>query len=173
MKKLICLLIVSLALVVNVNAKNKVNVYIFTQEGEEISSSAVKFFKELKESDDYGELFNYKEIEVWSQNWDEDYNNRKLADKVASYFDEMIYGAPYIVIGNKYHLSTYTEEYQDEIIEAIEKASKSKKYEDLIEKAKKEIKKQRAKDAAAVITIPLVTIIVVGGFIIIARKNND
>ena len=60
MKKLICLLIVSLALVVNVNAKNKVKVYIFTQGGEEISSSAVGFFKELKESDEYRDLFDYK-----------------------------------------------------------------------------------------------------------------
>ena len=173
MKKLICLLIVSLALIVNVNAKNKVKVYIFTQGEEEISSSAVKFFKELKESDEYGDLFDYKEIEVWSKNWDEDYDNRALADKVASYFDDMIYGAPYIVIGNKYHLSTFTEEYQEELIEAIEKASTSKKYEDLVEKAKKEIKKQRVKETIAVITIPLVTIIVVGGFIILARKNND
>ncbi|MBR4231172.1 MAG: hypothetical protein IKR74_03325 [Bacilli bacterium] len=172
MKKLICLLIVSLALIVNVNAKNKVKVYIFTQGEEEISSSAVKFFKELKDSE-YGDLFDYKEIEVWTKNWEEDYDNRKLADKVASYFDETIYGAPYIVIGNKYHLSTYTEEYQEELIEAIEKASTSKKYEDLIEKAKKEIKSQNVKDTIAIIIIPLTAIIVVGGFIIIARKNND
>lgn len=172
MKKLICLLIVSLALIVNVNAKNKVKVYIFTQGEEEISSSAVKFFKELKDSE-YGDLFDYKEIEVWTKNWEEDYDNRKLADKVASYFDETIYGAPYIVIGNKYHLSTYTEEYQEELIEAIEKASTSKKYEDLIEKAKKEIKSQNVKDTIAIIIIPLTAVIVVGGFIIIARKNND
>ena len=172
MKRLICLLIVSLALIVNVNAKNKVKVYIFTQGGEEISSSAVDFFKELKESE-YGDLFDYKEIEVWSQNWEEDYNNRKIADKVASYFDETIYGAPYIVIGNKYHLSTYTEEYQEELIEAIEKASNSKKYEDLIEKAKKEIKKQQTKDTLAIVLIPLVIVVIVGGFVIIARKNND
>ena len=172
MKKLICLLIVSLALIVNVNAKNKVKVYIFTQGEEEISSSAVEFFKELKDSE-YGDLFDYKEIEVWTKNWEEDYDNRKLADKVASYFDETIYGAPYIVIGNKYHLSTYTEEYQEELIEAIEKASTSKKYEDLIEKAKKEIKSQNVKDTIAIIIIPLTAVIVVGGFIIIARKNND
>ena len=172
MKKLICLLIVSLVLVVNVNAKNKVKVYIFTQGGEEISSSAVEFFKEHKDSE-YGDMFNYKEIEVWTQSWEEDYDNRKLVDKVASYFDDTIYGAPYIVIGNKYHLSTYTEEYQEELIEAIEKAYNNKKYEDLIEKAKKEIKSERVKDTIAVIAIPLVTILVVGGFIILARKNND
>ena len=172
MKKLICLLIVSLALIVNVNAKSKVKVYIFTQGEEEISSSAVDFFKELKDGE-YGEYFDYKEIEVWTKNWEEDYDNRVLADKVASYFDDTIMGAPYIVIGNKYHLSTYTTEYQEEIIEAIEKAYNSKKYEDLIEKAKKEIKSERIKDAIAIITIPIISIALVGGFIILARKNND
>ena len=43
----------------------------------------------------------------------------------------------------------------------------------IIEKAKKEIKSQNVKDTIAIIIIPLTAIIVVGGFIIIARKNND
>ena len=96
-----------------------------------------------------------------------------LADKVASYFNDTIYGAPYIVIGNKYHLSTYTEEYQEELTEAIDKAYNNKKYEDLVEKAKKEIKSQRVKDTIAVVTIPLAVIVVIGGFVILARKTND
>ncbi len=172
MKKLVYFLLVIMLLPLSVQAKSKVKVYIFTKAEEEYSQAAIEYFKELKEGE-LGEYFEYKTIEVWDADWQEDYDNRKIADKVVGYFDDVIYGAPYIVVGTKYNLPTFEEEYISEIEDAIEKAYEKKEFKDLVKQAKQEIKDKQKKDTISIISISTAVIVVLGAFIILARKNND
>ena len=172
MKKILFIFILTFMVILPVSAKQKVTVYIFTKGDETISSSAIDFFKELKKTD-YGEYFDYKNIEVWDANWKEDAYNRKIADKVAVHFNDTILGAPYIVIGSDYKLATFTDDYTDELKETIVKAYDNDKYQDVVEKVIKDIKLKQEKDIISFIVISTVVIAGLAIFIILARKNND
>lgn len=172
MKKVLLILLLIIIIPLEVQAKQKVKVYIFTKENEEYSDAAVNYFKELKETE-LGEYFEYKVIEVWDEDWQEDSYKRKIADKVAGYFDNTLTGAPYIVISNKYNASSFDIDNTEDIELVIKEAYEKKQFNDLVKVAKDEIKEKQKKDTIAFVTITLVTIIITGSFIVLARKSND
>ena len=73
--------------------------------------------------DDYGKYFKVVSYEVW---YDE--NNAALMNDVADTLDKQVNGVPFIIIGDK-TFAGYSEEYNDEIKDAIKKLYKTKKSE--------------------------------------------
>ena len=171
MKKLITVCLCFWALVLNVSAKEKVDVYIFTKEDEPISASTIEYFKNLKDSN-LGEMFDYHEIVIWDKDWHQDEYNRNIADIVAASFEDEILGAPYIVIGNDYKLATYTENFNADIEKAITDAYDSDSYEDLIVKAKDEISHKKRNDLISFVVIVVATLSISTLFVIMARKEE-
>ncbi len=54
--------------------------------------------------------------------------------KIAEALNKDITGVPFLLLGNSYTLSGYSERRNDEIKEAITKTSDDTKYEDLVQK---------------------------------------
>lgn len=115
--KLLLLMLTTFFMVGNisqVNAKEKVNVYLFYGDGCPHCEHADEFLNNIEE--DYKEKFNLVKYETW-------YNeeNAVLMEAVAAKLDVAAEGVPFIVIGDK-SLGGYSEEYNDQIRDMIVKA---------------------------------------------------
>ena len=164
------LLIILLLPILNVHAE-KVMVYIFTKEEDNISTATINYIKELKDSE-IANYFNYKEYVMWDANWQENAYNRKLIDNVAKKFDDEILGAPYIVIGDSYHGKDFSDDYKAEIKNAITSAYLDDEYHDVVKETINEMAKKSKKDTIIISSI-FVSIILIGGiFIILSRKEK-
>ena len=168
MKKIIFLIIGLLCFIMPVSAKEKVKAYVFCKDDEEISSALIEYLEDLKEEDDYFDIVVYK---VWDKDWNEDYNLLNVATSVADYFGQVLQGSPYLVIGNKYSLDTYTIKYDDEIEEALIDAYNDETYEDIVSKMyDKEQKRIKSSNLWTIGIVSVFTIVFVG-IIILSRKN--
>ena len=97
-----------------VNAKEKVNVYLFYGDGCPYCESAMEYFDDM--DDEYKDKMELKKYEVWN-----DQDNATLLENVASVLGEEISGVPFIVIGEK-TFAGYSEEYNKDIEKAIDEA---------------------------------------------------
>ena len=156
----------------NLDAKEKLTVYVFTKEKEPISQSVISYLQTLQERYE----FNYKEYIIWSEDWKEDKFNRDLADKVAEKFNEEIIGAPYIVIGSNYTFDEYEEAMNEEIANAIEEEIANNEYQDIVIESLKEVENQQKINNILTYVILLGLPLIVGSLIIISKKatkNKD
>lgn len=87
---------------------------------------------------EYGDKFKVVSFEVWK-----DATNASLLEATADLFDQKEYGVPFIIIGGKY-FPGYSESFNKDIIEAIEKEYEADEKYDLI----KELNNAPAKDTA-------------------------
>ena len=143
---------------------DKVNVYLFRGSSCSHCFDAVTFFASIAE--EYGEYFNLKTFEVWSNT-----DNADLMNKVGEKLGDEVSGVPYIVIGKK-SWSGFTDSYGDEIKSEIKsqyEKDKSDRY-DILTETNQKSNDSTSNDIIAIIII----ILVVGGIttgIIMARKN--
>lgn len=119
---------------------------------------------------DYGKYFKVVSYEVW-----ENSDNAKLLDEVAEVIGEEASGVPYIVIGKKV-FKGYSENYNEEIKEAIKAQYDSKNSYDVmkeIEKNKKNDKNQNDNTAFIIIFNTIFTIIVAIIIIVFNHSKNQ
>ncbi|MBQ6841404.1 MAG: hypothetical protein IJO63_04755 [Bacilli bacterium] len=173
MKKVIlsiCVLLYTFSFLPTAGAEEKIKVYVFNKAGEEISEKTMAYLKTLQ--DKHSEHFDIEEIIVWDTNWREDKFNRKLADNVAKRFDETIIGAPYVVVGSNYTFDEYSEELNDEIEKSILAEYANEDYKDVVAEELKKLEKKQSKDEKIAITILVSIPVIVGGTIVLARKQS-
>ena len=169
MKKIllsIALVLVTLIpLTVNAEAKEKINVYIFTKSGCSYCAAAKSFFAELESTN--GDYFTLVELDINTN------NNSTLGEKVANQLGDTFSGVPYIVIGKKSYVG-YTSSYNDSITSTIEDAYKSDSYNDLVASLQGDVKVEddSSMNKGTIITIVAVAVIGIIGFIYIAGKQN-
>lgn len=97
----------------NVNAKEKVNVYLFYGDGCPYCESAMEYFDGM--DDEYKDKMELVKYEVWN-----DQDNAALLESVGTELGEEISGVPFIVIGDK-TFAGYSEEFNKDIEKAIDK----------------------------------------------------
>lgn len=97
----------------NVNAKEKVNVYLFYGDGCPYCESAMEYFDGM--DDEYKDKMELVKYEVWN-----DQDNAALLESVGTELGEKISGVPFIVIGDK-TFAGYSEEFNKDIEKAIDK----------------------------------------------------
>lgn len=170
MKKIKYLLLIMITFLfiipLGVNAKEKINVYLFRGEGCPHCQEAEEFFDSIKA--EYGKYYKLVDYETWY-----DTNNADLMKKVAEKLDEEVSGVPYIIIGKK-TWNGYADTYNDEITSAIKNEYNSSNRYDVIEdlNGKNEKKDGIGTDIIAL----LILILVAGGItfgIIVARKKSS
>ena len=135
-------------------SNKKVNVYLFWGDGCGYCEAAKKFFASIE--DEYGKYYNLVDYEVWKNP-----DNNTLKDQVADYFKEEVTGVPYIVIGDE-TFGGYSEEYNEEIIEAIEDAYEDDDYVDVVKNIV-DGKVEPAKNYDTLIVIGIF-VLIIGGF---------
>ena len=145
-------------------SKDKVNVYLFRGNTCSHCFDAVTFFASI--AGEYGNYFNLKSYEVWSNS-----DNSDLMSKVAEKLGDEVNGVPYIVIGKK-AWSGFTDSYGDEIKSAIKEQYEKKSTDryDVLKELDKKGSSSTSSDIIAVIIIILVVAGVTTG-IIMTRKN--
>ena len=115
LKKIILILFITLVSLltnpISVYAKDKVNIYFFNGEGCSHCEKFKTWIDEIKP--EYGDLFELKEYETWSNE-----ENAKLMNKVADIRGEEVEGVPYIVIGERSWIG-FHESYTSEMITTI------------------------------------------------------
>lgn len=137
MKKVLSIVLITLMMFItlpSVNAKEKlpkvthdpINVYIFRGDSCGYCHSALEFFENSQEK--YGEYFNVIGFEV------SDENNQGFWQKVGEYFNDEVGSIPYIVIGDAYHNTGFSEELGKDIIKTILKEYENEKYVDVVDK---------------------------------------
>lgn len=180
-----------------INAKPKlpeanrepINVYIFRGETCGYCRSALEFFEESQEK--YGDYFKLIGFEV------SDEKNQNFWQKVGDYFNDEIGSIPYIVIGDAYHKTGFSEEIGKDIIDIILKQYQNEEYVDVVNKlitdnelsdkieyqqnseftvltdakVKSEVK-DNSKDAYIIVGIFVVLIGGVAGLVVASRKGN-
>lgn len=150
-----------------VNAKEKINVYLFRGEGCPHCQEAEEFFDSIE--DEYGKYYNLVDYETWY-----DTDNADLMQKVADKLGEDVSGVPYIIIGKK-TWNGYASSYNDEITTAIKNEydkSSNDRYDVIKEVNGNNEKKNTSTDILAI----LIIVLVVGGItfgIIVARKKSS
>ena len=173
MKKILlclCLMLYMFSLIPEAGAVEKIKVYVFTKEDEEISGEAITYLESLQEK--YQDYFEIEEIQVWDSNWKEDSNKRELADSVAKHFKEEIIGAPYIVIGSNYTFDEYYEELNQEIEDAIISEYENSDYQDLVAPARLKLEDKWKKEEIYAVSILLGVALISSTVVILARKNS-
>ena len=166
-----------------------INVYIFRGETCGYCHSALEFFEEAQEK--YGDYFKLIGYEV------SDEKNQNFWQKVGNYFNDDIGSIPYIIIGDAYHETGFSEEIGEKIIDVILKQYQNKDYVDVVEKlvAKNELSdkieyqqnseftvltdanvksevKDNSKDVYIIIGIFVVLVGGVAGLVVASRKGN-
>ena len=151
-----------------IQAKEKINVYIFRGEGCPHCEEALEFFDKLGKDEEYKDYYNLVKYEVW---YDE--KNNDLMQKVAKELKEQASGVPYIVIGEK-TFSGYAESYDDQIKEAIKSAYESDSYKDVVKKfTKKTTSSKSNKEDSVIVPIIVVggiSILLIAGIVVLAKK---
>ncbi len=111
MKKLILNLICFLTLIIFIptvsaaeenNAKEPVNVYMFTREACSHCEEAEEYFAELSTDEEYGDLFRLNILEVYDVSWNivnEDYYD--ILMELSRYETVHYSGTPYIIVGEE------------------------------------------------------------------------
>lgn len=161
-KYLLLIITILLLLPLCVNAKQKVNIYLFRGEGCPHCQEAEEFFDSIE--DKYSKYYNLIDYETWY-----DSNNADLMQKVAKKLGEEVTGVPYIIIGKK-TWKGYDSAMNNEIISAIKSEYNSNNRYDVI----KELDKKNKSSVSTDILSVLIIILVVGGIttgIIFARKK--
>lgn len=148
---------------------DKVNVYLFRGNTCSHCFDAISFFASI--ANEYGEYFNLKAYEVWSNT-----DNADLMTTVGEKLGDDVSGVPYIVIGDKTwsgFADGYSEEIKTKIKEEYDKDS-TNRY-DIMKKLntnKSDSKSNsNSNDVVSLIIIILVTGAIVAG-IVITRKNT-
>ena len=103
----------------------KVNIYIFRGKTCGYCLKAIAYFASIL--DEYKDKINLTSYEVWY-----DDENSKLMNTVATLLDDDASGVPYIIIG-KTSFVGYAEQYNDDIIDAIEHEYKKQEKYDIME----------------------------------------
>lgn len=125
-KSLIILLIVLVIFPIGVNAKDKINVYLFRRNGCGFCEQAIEFFTSLGEDSEYKNYFNLVQKEVST-----DADNAATMNKVAGVLGVELKGVPFIVIGEKY-FEGYTSAWNDNFKKAIKDAYNNSSYKDIV-----------------------------------------
>lgn len=159
MKKLSVLLVLALVLFIpfmtNVNAEKSkiINVYLFRGEGCPHCAEAEEFFDSLKEDEEYKDLFQVVDYEVW---YDKD--NASFMEKVAKKLKTQASGVPFIIIGDKYY-SGYASSMSEEIKTTIKKAYESDEYKDVVLSLKNSEEEKKSKESNNIIPIVIVSVV--------------
>lgn len=174
MKKLKTILTILILLfcsynVPTVNAKDKVNVYLFYGDGCPHCEAFMEYMDGLSEEEK--SKFELVKYEVW---YDED-NGTLMNDVAEEIGDSEVTGVPYIVIGKK-SFSGYSESSNDEIKSAIDEAAKED-YDvmDNIKQSGNSKKDDKESTNNNVVVYLSLAIIVVGvvGLLIYTKKSVD
>ena len=89
-------MVVSFIIPFSVQAKEKVNIYVFEGSTCPHCAELKTFLRELQSDDNYKDKFSVSEYEVWHNT-----SNNELALKVAEAMGDTFDGVPYYVIGNR------------------------------------------------------------------------
>ena len=144
---------------------DKVNVYLFRGNTCSHCFDAVVFFASIAE--EYGEYFNLKTYEVWSNE-----DNADLMTSVGEELGDDVSGVPYIVIGKK-SWSGFADSYGEEIKAAIKEQYEkdaSERVDVVKDMNKNNSSSSSSNDVIALLVILLITGGIVAG-IVVARKN--
>lgn len=171
MKKVLLILSILFLSFVNVAAKEKLNVYVFTKGDSEYCINALKYLEELNEEDFAGAL-NIIEYEVYDAQWKPNEVYVEIKDLVASKLGDTVQGYPYIVVGNNYSLNAFDETYQEELKSGIKQALENPTY-DIVQEAINERNASHSKDG--IIIVGIVTAIAIGStlLVVFARRHNQ
>lgn len=137
MKKVLSIVLITIMMLValpSVDAKEKlpkvthepINVYIFRGDSCGYCHSALEFFEESNEK--YGDYFNVVGFEV------SDENNQGFWQKVGEFFNDEVGSIPYIVIGDVYHETGFSEEIGKDIIKIALEQYENDNYVDVVDK---------------------------------------
>ncbi len=148
-----------------VKAKEPINIYFFKGETCGFCARAKTFFDSLKSDDEYKNLFNLKEYEIWNNK-----KNASLAEDAAKIMGDELDGVPYFIIGDKTwngYDSSYDEDIKKQIKEVYENDSFVDPLKDLLSTEEKEASWM----SSAIILV--VVLGVVGTIIYFARQDNE
>ena len=146
-------------------SKDKVNVYFFRGSTCSHCFEATVFFANIAK--EYGQYFNLKAYEVWSNN-----DNAALMEKVGNKLGDDVSGVPYIVIGKK-SWTGYASSYDDEIKSEI-KSQYDKKVSDRDDVVKNLNVKDSTSSSSSDVVALLIIVLAVAGIttgIVYTRKN--
>lgn len=104
---------------------NQAVIYLFRGKGCSFCKKFIRFLNSI--TDEYGKYFKVVSYETWR-----DAKNAGLLKDVADFLDETAGGVPYIVIGDEVFVG-YSEQYDEDIIEAIMDLYQSKDRYDVFE----------------------------------------
>ncbi len=148
-----------------VQAKEKVKVYLFRSSTCSVCKSAVAFFEELSSDSEYGSMFEVVDYEVSTA------NNSELMQKAADIMgDGNITGVPYIVIGDR-SFGGYTSSWDDDIKAEIKETYEDEDFVDPLADLLNET--TDSKEAWITIGILVVAVLIVGGTILLARGHEE
>lgn len=121
LKRFVLILAIFAMLPLSVNAKEKVNVYLFKREGCGFCANALTFFTNLSEDEEYQNYFNLVTKETLNNKVNSD-----LMEAVAKRMNVDLNGVPFIVIGEEYfegYSNTFDEKLKNAIKNAYENES--------------------------------------------------
>jgi len=152
----------------NTYAKEKVTVYVFIKDKEEICENTITFLNEFKESSEID--FKVEKRVVWDENWKEDSVSRNLVDIIAAHFNKEVLGAPIIVVGDHY-FDEYSDKVAEEIKAAIIKENDNDNYKDVVKQLSVSAQEEKENNnlwSYIILGFSMIGIIV---FIIISRQS--
>lgn len=165
-RKILLLFAILAFLPIGVNAKEKINVYLFRKTGCGYCEKALTFFTNLSQDSEYKNYFQLVEKEVSGSK-----ENSNLMAKTAKVLNKEVSGVPFIVIGEESFIG-YSNSYDDSIKEAIKNAYESENYKDIVAPMIKSDTKE-SNSAAITIIILVVSIAGVGFLVYMARENEN
>lgn len=121
LRRFVLILAIFAMLPLSVNAKEKVNVYLFKREGCGFCANALTFFTNLSEDEEYQNYFNLVTKETLNNKVNSD-----LMETVAKRLNVDLNGVPFIVIGEEYfegYSNTFDEKLKNAIKNAYENES--------------------------------------------------
>ena len=145
-------------------SKKKVNVYFFRGSTCSHCFEATVFFANIAK--EYGQYFNLKAYEVWSNN-----DNASLMEKVGKKLGDDVSGVPYIVIGKKSwtgYASSYDDAIKSEIKSQYDKNSSNR--DDVVKNLNVKDSTSSSSDVVALLIIVLAVAGITTG-IVYTRKN--
>lgn len=145
-------------------SKKKVNVYFFRGSTCSHCFEATVFFANIAK--EYGQYFNLKAYEVWSNN-----DNASLMEKVGKKLGDDVSGVPYIVIGKKSwtgYASSYDDAIKSEIKSQYDKNSSDR--DDVVKNLNVKDSTSSSSDVVALLIIVLAVAGITTG-IVYTRKN--
>ena len=125
----------------NKNDRHPINVYLFTQSGCQYGDKQYEYLQELKDDSEIKNYFKIVEYEVWDEYGQKNEDNYLLMHEVSKKLEIHTAGSPYLVIGDDFSVSGYTEANNHQIKEAILDATEDENYHDLVSETKKLLNK--------------------------------